>query len=69
MKVLLRNPSRELDLDGITSVGKLMRRLDLHIEACLVIVNGQLVPRDAELCSNDIVEVRPVISGGSDDAA
>ena len=67
MKVLLRNPSREVDLDGITSVAKLMRRLDLRIEACLVIVNGELVPRDAELNETDVVEVRPVISGGAVD--
>lgn len=69
MKVLLRNPSREVSLDGITSVAKLMNRLDLSIEACLVIVNGELVPRDAQLRDTDVVEVRPVISGGALDPA
>lgn len=64
MKVLLRNPSRELDVTGVRSVVGLMARLDLTLEANLVIVNGELVPRDAQLAETDVVEVRPVISGG-----
>ena len=65
MKVLLRNPSRELDLADVRSVSALLRRLDVNPESVLVIVNGTLVPRDAELSENDSVEVRPVISGGA----
>jgi sulfur carrier protein ThiS len=30
-----------------------------------VIRNGTLVPGDAELSVDDVVEIRPVISGGS----
>jgi sulfur carrier protein len=33
-----------------------------------VIRNGTLVPGDARLDDDDVVEVRPVISGGSDEA-
>ena len=65
MKVLLRNPRREIELPGPTSVQALMRRLDLNREAHLVIRNGTLVPGDAVLADDDAVEVRPVISGGA----
>lgn len=65
MKVRLRNPNRELDIEGVRSVVALLRRLDVNPESVLVIVNGTLVPRDAELGADDLVEVRPVISGGA----
>ena len=65
MKVLLRNPRREIELPGPTSVAALMRRLDLNREAHLVIRNGTLVPGDTVLGADDSVEVRPVISGGA----
>lgn len=64
MLVKLRNPSRELELPGVRSVVALLRNLELSPESVLVIVNGTLVPRDAELNESDTVEVRPVISGG-----
>jgi len=65
VKVLLRNPRREIELPGPTSVAALMRRLDLNREAHLVIRNGTLVPGDTVLADDDAVEVRPVISGGA----
>ena len=65
MKVLLRNPRREIELPGPTSVQALMRRLDLNREAHLVIRNGTLVPGDTVLADDDAVEVRAVISGGA----
>jgi len=64
MKVLLRNPRRELDIDGRRTVNSLLAELDLPRESHLVIRNGTLVPGDAELSVDDVVEVRPVISGG-----
>ena len=33
-------------------------------ESHLVIRNGTLVPGDAELAADDVIEIRPVISGG-----
>ncbi|MEZ5379444.1 MAG: MoaD/ThiS family protein [Acidimicrobiales bacterium] len=65
MRILLRNPSREIELDGPMSVVKLLRQLEVQRESVLVIREGTLVPGDAVLADTDTVEIRPVISGGS----
>lgn len=64
MKVILRNPRREITIDGRRRVHALLAELDLSREAHLVIRNGTLVPGDAELHAEDTVEIRPVTSGG-----
>jgi sulfur carrier protein len=64
VKVLLRNPRREIDLTGARTVRALLTELGLDREAHLVIRNGTLVPGDERLEDVDVVEVRPVISGG-----
>jgi sulfur carrier protein len=66
VKVLLRNPRRELQVDGPLSVHSLLRRLDLNRESVLVIRGDTLVPGDGMLDDADTVEIRPVISGGGD---
>jgi sulfur carrier protein len=65
VKVLLRNPRREIEVEGGRSVDRLLDELGLGREAHLVIRNGTLVPGDARLDDGDIIEVRPVISGGA----
>jgi sulfur carrier protein len=65
MKVQLRNPRRDLEIDGPISVVALLQRLDLHRDAVLVISDGTLIPGDAMLADSDVVEIRPVISGGA----
>lgn len=65
MKVLLRNPKRELEMAGPVRVHALLERLDLDRESVLVIVGDTLVPGDALLGDADTVEIRPVISGGA----
>ena len=65
MKVVLRNPRRELEIAGPMSVMKLLNQLDLNRESVLVIRDDTLVPGDAVLADADEVEIRPVISGGS----
>ncbi len=69
MNVILRNPTRELAIDGPISVIKLLRRLDLNRESVLVVRNGTLVPGDAVLDDHETIEIRPVVSGGGGVAA
>ena len=65
MKVLLRNPKREVEVAGSMQVSTLLARLDINRESVLVIRGGTLVPGDAWLDDADDVELRPVISGGA----
>jgi sulfur carrier protein len=65
VKVVLRNPRRELDIDPPADVARLLAELDLVPESVLVIRNDELVTRDARLGRDDVVEIRPVVSGGS----
>jgi len=65
VRVLLRNPSRELDLPGPIAVSALLERLDVNRESVLVIVDGTLVTGDTSVDDTATVEVRPVISGGA----
>jgi sulfur carrier protein len=65
MKVLLRNPRREIEVAGPLTVDALLRRLELNPESVLVIVGDELVTRDARLDAHASIEIRPVISGGA----
>jgi sulfur carrier protein len=65
MRVLLRNPRRQFDVDGPVSVSALLARLELNRESVLVVRGDTLVPGDAVLSDDDEVEIRPVISGGA----
>jgi sulfur carrier protein len=65
VKVLLRNPRRELDIAGPLRVATLLDRLELNRESVLVIRDDTLVPADALLDHADTVEIRPVTSGGT----
>lgn len=66
VKVLLRNPTRELEIPGPMSVVKLLQQLELNRESVLVIRDSELVPGDARLDDDAVVEIRPVISGGDE---
>ena len=65
MKVLLRNPRREVEIDRPPHGAALLDELGLDRESHLVIRNGTLVPGDERLDdADDVIEIRPVISGG-----
>jgi sulfur carrier protein len=65
MRVVLRNPRRELDIDGPMRVHALLARLEINRESVLVIKGDTLVTGDAQLANDDEVEIRPVVSGGA----
>lgn len=64
MKVILRQPRRELEIEGPKRVSQLLSRLDVVSESVLVIRGDELLTTDAELGPDDVIELRPVISGG-----
>ena len=55
---------RLLMLAGPLTVAKLLNQLDLNRESVLVVRGDTLVPGDAVLGDDDVIEIRPVISGG-----
>ncbi len=64
MKVQLSHPTREVEVKGPKRVRELLRDLDLVQEAHLVIRGDDLMTEDEMLTDSDLVEIRPVISGG-----
>lgn len=64
MKVVLRQPRREIEVPGPCRVDELLRRLDVVAESVLVIRGADLLTADETLDDDDVVELRPVISGG-----
>jgi sulfur carrier protein len=64
MRVVLRNPKREIDLPAPGTVGRLLADLAIVPESVLVIRNDTLATHDERLDNDDVVEIRPVTSGG-----
>jgi len=64
MRILLRNPRREVEIRGPRSVAGVLNELSVERSSVLVIRNGTLVPGDEMLADEDEIEIRPVISGG-----
>jgi sulfur carrier protein len=64
MKVVLRNPRREVELDGVRRVSDLFKRLELVSESYLAIRQGELLTSEETVADEDVIELRPVISGG-----
>jgi len=65
MRVRLRNPTRELEVDGVQTVAALLAELQIVPESVLVIRNDELVTHDTRLATDDVVEIRAVTSGGA----
>jgi sulfur carrier protein len=66
MKVVLRNPRREVEVTGNRRVKEILRELDILPETVLVIRGDDLVTADQVVSDADIIELRPVMSGGSE---
>jgi sulfur carrier protein len=64
MKVLLRNPRREVDVPGNRRVKDVLRELEILPETVLVIRGDELVTADQVVSDGDTIELRPVMSGG-----
>jgi len=65
MVVHLSHPDRDVEIKGPKRVKELLRDLNLVVEAHLVIRGDDLVTEDEMLKDSDLVEIRPVISGGT----
>jgi uncharacterized protein (TIGR00269 family) len=65
MHVRLRNPDREIDVEGPRRVRDLLTELGIDPDTVLVIRDKTLLTREEPLEEGDGVEIRPVISGGS----
>lgn len=65
MKIRLRNPDREVEVEGGRTVHDLLVELGVQPDTALVIRGGELVTRQDRLEDPDEIEIRPVISGGA----
>ena len=66
MKIKLRNPNREVELAGRKRVKDVLKELDILPGTVLVIRGSDLLTADEVVGEGDELEVRPVMSGGSD---
>lgn len=64
MKVILRNPKREVEMAGRRRVRELLKELDILPETVLVILGDEMITADTVVGDADVIELRPVISGG-----
>jgi sulfur carrier protein len=64
MKVILRNQAREVEMTGRRRVRELLAELGVLPETVLVIRGRELLTADEVVREEDVVELRPVISGG-----
>ena len=64
MKVVLRHPKREVEVAGRRRVKDLLKELGLLPGTVLVMRGSELLTTDAIVGEDDVIEVRPVISGG-----
>jgi sulfur carrier protein len=65
MKVILRNPRREVELAGRRRVRELLKELNVLPDTVLVIRGDELLTADQVVEEADEVEIRPAISGGA----
>jgi sulfur carrier protein len=64
VKIILRNPRKEIEVDGKRRVKELLVELDILPSTVLVIRGNELLTGDTVVGGDDVLEVRPVMSGG-----
>jgi len=64
MKVVLRNPRREVEVAGGRRVKEILQDLDIVPETVIVIRGDSLITGDQIVADGDTIELRPVMSGG-----
>ena len=64
VKVKLRNPDREVDVAGSRKVREVLAELSIDPDTVLVIRDRSLLTREDRVEEHDLLEIRPVISGG-----
>jgi sulfur carrier protein len=69
MKVVLRNPRREVEVVGGRRVKDVLKELDIIPETVLVIRADTLITQDQVVGDDDTIELRPVMSGGTEPRA
>jgi uncharacterized protein (TIGR00269 family) len=65
VKVKLRNPDREVELAGGRTIHDVLGELGIDPDSVLVIRERDLLTRADRVGESDMIEVRPVISGGA----
>jgi sulfur carrier protein len=65
VKVKLRNPDRELEIPGGRRVHDVLAELAIDPDTVLVIRDRELLTREDRVGEQDLLEIRPVISGGA----
>jgi uncharacterized protein (TIGR00269 family) len=65
VKVRLRNPDREVELAGGRTIHDVLGELEIDPDTVLVIRERELLTRGDRVADEDVIEVRPVISGGA----
>lgn len=66
MKVVLRNPRREVEVKGGRRVKDVLRELDILPDTVLIIRGDTMMTADQVVGDEDTIELRPVMSGGSE---
>ena len=69
MKVVLRNPRREVEVRGGRRVKDVLRELDILPDTVLIIRGDTMMTADQVVSEEDVIELRPVMSGGSEPRA
>ncbi len=63
---MIRHQRREVEVRGRRRVREVLVELGVNPETVLVIRGAQLLTHDAQVGDEDTIELRPVVSGGTE---